>query len=39
MLSGRAATLAKDEGITSLSLSFAMTGRAAAAVVIAVGDS
>lgn len=39
MLSGRAARLAKDEGISFLSLSIAVTGGAAAAVVIAVGDS
>ena len=39
MLSGQAATLVMNEGISSLSLSFALTGRVAAAVVIAVGDS
>jgi holo-[acyl-carrier protein] synthase len=39
MLSGRTATLARNEGISSLSLSFALTGQVAAAVVIAVGDS
>jgi holo-[acyl-carrier protein] synthase len=39
MLSGQTATLAKTEGIRDLSLSFALTGRAAAAVVIAVTDS
>ncbi len=37
MLSGLAATLVTYEGISSLSLSFALTGRVAAAVVIAVG--
>ena len=39
MLTGQAATLAKHEGISSLSLSFALTGRVAAAVVIAVTNS
>jgi holo-[acyl-carrier protein] synthase len=39
MVSGQTATLIKNEGISSLSLSFASTGRVAAAVVIAVGDS
>jgi holo-[acyl-carrier protein] synthase len=38
MLSGQAATLFKIEGIFSLSLSVALRGRVAAAVVIAVGD-
>jgi phosphopantetheine--protein transferase-like protein len=39
MLSGQAATLAKHEGISSLTLSFALTGRVAAAVVIAIRNS
>ncbi len=38
MLSGQTATLLKDEGISRLSVSFARSGRVAAAVVIAVGD-
>ena len=39
MLTGQAATLVKNEGISRLSLSFTLTGSIAAAVVIAVGDS
>jgi holo-[acyl-carrier protein] synthase len=39
MLSGQAATLAKDECIASLSLSFALTGELAAAVVIAIRNA
>jgi holo-[acyl-carrier protein] synthase len=39
MLSGEAANLARYEGICSVSLSFASTSTAAAAVVIAVGDT
>ena len=39
MLSGQTATVVQNEGISSLSLSFTSTGRVAAAVVIAVGDS
>jgi holo-[acyl-carrier protein] synthase len=39
MLSGQAATLAKDEGVYSLSLSLALTSTVAAAVVIAVTNS
>jgi len=39
MLTGQTATLAKHEGIYGLSLSFALTGRVAAAVVIAVTNS
>jgi holo-[acyl-carrier protein] synthase len=39
MLTGQAARLAEQEGISSLSLSFALTGRVAAAVVIAVRNS
>jgi holo-[acyl-carrier protein] synthase len=38
MVTGQAATLVTYEGISELSLSFAVTGRVAAAVVIAVGD-
>jgi holo-[acyl-carrier protein] synthase len=39
MLSGQVATLAKREGVSSLSLSLALTGTVAAAVVIAVRNS
>jgi holo-[acyl-carrier protein] synthase len=39
MLTGQAATLAKHDGVSSLSLSLALTGTVAAAVVIAVRDS
>ena len=39
MLSGGAATLAKHEGVSSLSLSLALTSTVAAAVVIAVTSS
>jgi holo-[acyl-carrier protein] synthase len=39
MLSGQTATLAEDEGIASLSLSFASTGELAAAVVIAIRNA
>jgi len=39
MLSGQTATLVKLEGISSLSLSFALTGRVAAAVVIAQSET